>query len=256
MSTEVEVAADASPALQCISVRKSYRQGPEEVLVLDGLDMTVARGEVLGIVGSSGSGKSTLLNLLGGLDRPDQGSIEVLGRDFAEMSESECARVRNQHLGFVYQFHHLLSEFNALENTAMPLLIAGMPQRQLQARAKELLVAVGLEHRLTHRPSELSGGERQRVAIARALANYPDCVLMDEPTGNLDRQTADQVLELLLDLNRRLNISFVIVSHDEQVAGRMDRVVVLENGVLSNGSVEKSSPDNRLNQASLNKATS
>ena len=226
-------------ALEARGVCKAYQQGPEEVVVLEGLELDIARGEMLGIVGSSGSGKSTLLNLLGGLDSPDQGSIKILGRDLAAMSETQRARMRNQHLGFVYQFHHLLGEFDALENTAMPLLIAGMPKREIQSRARELMVAVGLEHRLKHRPSALSGGERQRVAIARALANHPDCVLMDEPTGNLDRRTADQVLELLLDLNQRLNISFVIVSHDEQVAARMDRVVVLENGVLESSVVNK-----------------
>ena len=225
---------DNTVTLAARSVRKSYQQGPEEVVVLDGLELKVTKGELLGVVGASGSGKSTLLNLLGGLDHPDQGSIEILGRDLATLSESQRAQVRNQHLGFVYQFHHLLGEFSALENAAMPLLIAGKPKSEIQERAQELLVAVGLEHRLKHRPSALSGGERQRVAIARALANHPDCVLMDEPTGNLDRRTADQVLELLLDLNQRLQISFVIVSHDERVAARMDRVVTLDNGVLEN----------------------
>lgn len=220
--------------LSARSVCKSYWQGPKQVQVLDGLELNVARGELLGIVGSSGSGKSTLLNLLGGLDRPDQGCIEILGRDLASLSETQCAQVRNQHLGFVYQFHHLLSEFSALENVAMPLLIAGVGKTEIQNRARELLIAVGLEDRLHHRPSELSGGERQRVAIARALSNHPDCVLMDEPTGNLDLQTANRVLELLLDLNQKLKISFVIVSHDERIAARMDRVVVLENGVLNN----------------------
>ncbi|MEH6543693.1 MAG: lipoprotein-releasing ABC transporter ATP-binding protein LolD [Porticoccaceae bacterium] len=232
--SEQQSAKNNNVTLAARSVRKSYQQGPEEVVVLDGLELKVTRGELLGVVGASGSGKSTLLNLLGGLDRPDQGSIEILGRDLAVLSESQRAQVRNQHLGFVYQFHHLLGEFSALENAAMPLLIAGKPKREIQERAQELLVAVGLEHRLKHRPSALSGGERQRVAIARALANHPDCVLMDEPTGNLDRRTADQVLELLLDLNQRLQISFVIVSHDERVAARMDRVVTLDNGALEN----------------------
>lgn len=219
--------------LSVSGLRKSYRQGSEELPVLKGFDLQLARGELLGVVGVSGSGKSTLLNLLGGLDKPDQGRVLIRGRDLGAMSETQRAQVRNRHLGFVYQFHHLLAEFDALENVAMPLLIAGRPKPEVRSRAEELLVAVGLEHRLKHRPSALSGGERQRVAIARALANYPSCVLMDEPTGNLDRGTADQVLELLLKLNRELNISFVIVSHDERIAARMDRVAVLENGRLS-----------------------
>lgn len=218
--------------ISCSKVGKSYRQGSQQLQVLDGLDLEIRAGEMIGIMGASGSGKSTFLNLLGGLDRPDAGRIELLGRDLAALSDRELAGARNRHLGFVYQFHHLLGEFNAVENAAMPLLIAGATRREALARATELLTAVGLAGRLRHRPSQLSGGERQRVAVARALANRPDCVFMDEPTGNLDRGSADQVVALLLDLNRELGISFVVVSHDERVAGRMHRVLTLEDGRL------------------------
>lgn len=216
----------------CSKVGKNYRQGSQQVQVLDGLDLEIRAGEMIGIMGASGSGKSTLLNLLGGLDRPDAGRIALLGRDLAALSDRELAGARNRHLGFVYQFHHLLGEFSAAENAAMPLLIAGATRREALARATELLTAVGLAGRLRHRPAQLSGGERQRVAVARALANRPDCVFMDEPTGNLDRGSADQVVALLLDLNRELGISFVVVSHDERVAGRMHRVLTLEDGRL------------------------
>jgi len=216
----------------CSKVGKNYRQGSQQVQVLDGLDLEIRAGEMIGIMGASGSGKSTLLNLLGGLDRPDAGRTALLGRDLAALSDRELAGARNRHLGFVYQFHHLLGEFSAVENAAMPLLIAGATRREALARATELLTAVGLAGRLHHRPAQLSGGERQRVAVARALANRPDCVFMDEPTGNLDRGSADQVVALLLDLNRELGISFVVVSHDERVAGRMHRVLTLEDGRL------------------------
>ncbi|MCC6297436.1 MAG: ATP-binding cassette domain-containing protein [Pseudomonadales bacterium] len=202
------------------------------VPVLQGLELEAAPGDTIGIMGSSGSGKSTLLNLIGGLDRPDAGSVELLGRDLGRLSDRELARARNRHLGFVYQFHHLLAEFSALENAAMPLLIAGIPRVVARRQGAELLAAVGLGHRLDHRPGALSGGERQRVAIARALANRPDCVLMDEPTGNLDRRSAEQVVELLLRLNAELGTTFVVVSHDERVAGRMGRLLVLEDGRL------------------------
>lgn len=219
--------------LSASALCKSYRQGPEELAVLKGLDLHLGKGELLAVVGASGSGKSTMLNLLGGLDKPDSGSVVIMGQDLGAVSESRRAQIRNQHLGFVYQFHHLLAEFNAVENVAMPLLIAKQSKAEAKERAEALLEAVGLQHRLKHRPSALSGGERQRVAIARALANHPSCVLMDEPTGNLDRETANQVLELLLELNRELDISFVVVSHDEYIASRMDRIVQLEKGRLS-----------------------
>lgn len=222
----------AIPVLRCRAIVKSYRQGVVAVPVLQGLELEAAPGATIGIMGSSGSGKSTLLNLIGGLDRPDTGSVELLGRDLGRLSDRELARTRNRHLGFVYQFHHLLAEFSALENATMPLLIAGAPRAVARRQAAELLAAVGLGHRLDHRPGALSGGERQRVAIARALANRPDCVLMDEPTGNLDRRSAEQVVELLLRLNAELGTTFVVVSHDERVAGRMGRLLVLEDGRL------------------------
>jgi lipoprotein-releasing system ATP-binding protein len=218
--------------LSCREVGKSYWQGSQQVQVLRVLTLEVKAGEMIGIMGASGSGKSTLLNLLGGLDRADTGRVALLGRDLAALSDRELAQARNRHLGFVYQFHHLLGEFSAVENAAMPLLIAGLTRREALRRATELLTAVGLAGRLQHRPAQLSGGERQRVAVARALANRPDCVFMDEPTGNLDRGSADQVVALLLDLNRELGISFGGVSHDERVAGRMHRVLMLEDGRL------------------------
>ena len=221
--------------LRCSSIDKSYRQGGQLVPVLRGLSLQVARGEMIGVMGSSGSGKSTLLNLIGGLDRPDAGRIELLGRSLNTLSDRELAKARNRHLGFVYQFHHLLGEFSALENAAMPLLIGGRKAAEALRQASALLDAVGLSHRLKHRPGALSGGERQRVAIARALANRPDCVLMDEPTGNLDRHSAEQVVNLLLRLNAELGTSFVVVSHDERVAGRMQRLLRLEDGGLRDG---------------------
>lgn len=218
--------------LQCHGLSKSYIQGGEPVDVLSNLSLSVRAGERVAIVGTSGSGKTTLLNLLGGLDDPTEGSVEVMAADLAPMNESKRARWRNQHLGFVYQFHHLLGEFSALENVAMPLLIAKVSVAEARSRAKTLLTQVGLAHRCDHKPSELSGGERQRVAIARALVTQPACVLMDEPTGNLDPMTAETVLDLLLQLNRELGISFVVVTHEQYVASQMDRVLSLEHGTL------------------------
>lgn len=225
-------ASTMQSVLECRGLRKVYREGPEELVVLDGVELCVNRGERLAIVGQSGAGKSTLLNMLGGLDLPSAGSVRVDGRVISEMSEAERGHWRNRLLGFVYQFHHLLGEFTALENVAMPLLIRGERHGAAATRARELLCRVGLEARLTHKPSELSGGERQRVAIARALVTEPRCVLLDEPTGNLDQTTAASIHALLDELNRVLQTSLVIVTHDPLLAGRMDRVLTLSGGRL------------------------
>jgi lipoprotein-releasing system ATP-binding protein len=219
--------------LMCSKLAKTYRQGPEVIDVLRNLNMDVKRGETIAIVGASGSGKTTLLNLLGGLDDPCEGEVKIVGQLYAGMSESARATLRNQHLGFVYQFHHLLAEFSAMENVAMPLLIGGMSVSEARQTAMQLLVKVGLGERAKHKPAELSGGERQRVAIARALVTNPSCVLMDEPTGNLDPETADTILSLLKELNEQLAISFVVVTHDPHVAGQMDRILRLEHGQLT-----------------------
>ena len=221
------------PVLLCQDLSRHYSQGSARIDVLNELSLTVGRGERVAIIGTSGSGKTTLLNLLGGLDDPDGGSVWVMDKDMAVMDESERARWRNRHLGFVYQFHHLLGEFSALENVAMPLLIGKRPVAEARQRAADVLAKVGLEHRLQHKPSELSGGERQRVAIARALVTHPACVLMDEPTGNLDPLTAETILQLLLSLNRDMGISFVVVTHDPDVAGHMDRTLSLTGGQLT-----------------------
>ena len=220
------------PVMEAKRLVKCYQQGSRKIVVLDELDFTVKAGERIAIVGSSGSGKTTLLNLLGGMDSPTSGVVSVAGFDLAGVSEVQRGILRNRFIGFVYQFHHLLAEFSALENVCMPLYIAGISDKEASARAASLLDRVGLGERLTHKPAELSGGERQRVAIARALVSEPKCVLMDEPTGNLDRQTALEIHVLMKELSISLATSFIVVTHDEALAAAMDRRLSLVAGKL------------------------
>ncbi|MGM9453793.1 lipoprotein-releasing ABC transporter ATP-binding protein LolD [Legionella bozemanae] len=212
---------------------KSYNDGTSKVEVLRGIDLSIAQGERLAIIGPSGSGKSTLLHLLGGLDKPTSGDVCIKDVNWQKINEKQRCKLRNQGLGFIYQFHHLLLEFTALENVCMPLLLANISVKDAEAEASKMLDDVGLKERKTHKPAQLSGGERQRVAIARALVHQPYCVLADEPTGNLDQTTATKVFDLMLELNRKMNTALVIVTHDQQLANQMDRVLVLGEGTLS-----------------------
>lgn len=222
----------AKSVLTCVNVSKNYGEGALAVSVLREINIDILAGERVAIVGASGSGKSTLLNILGGLDVPDTGEVSVAGEILSKMSADERGFLRNRSLGFVYQFHHLLPEFTALENVCMPLLIGKMSKLQAKEKASIILQRVGLGHRLEHKPSELSGGERQRVAIARALVTSPACVLMDEPTGNLDTQSADSIQALMLELNQSIGTSFIVVTHDLRLAAKMDRTLTLSDGIL------------------------
>jgi lipoprotein-releasing system ATP-binding protein len=226
------------PALECRALRKEFAEAAVVLEVLKDIDLVVTPGERVAIVGPSGAGKTTLLQLLGGLDTPTSGEVRVRGQNLAATNNAERGRIRNRHLGFVYQFHHLLPEFTALENVAMPLLVRREPLAAVRERAREVLERVGLAERLDHRPGELSGGERQRVAVARALVTEPAVVLADEPTGNLDRKTGDTVLELMLTLNRDVGASLVIVTHDPRIAGRMNRVLCLRDGRLEDATAD------------------
>ena len=219
--------------LACEAVCKNYYDGQLNVQVLNNLTLQVDKGQSIGIVGASGSGKSTLLHILGGLDKPTSGRVSLMGQDLSELSQKQLSRLRNRHLGFVYQFHHLLPEFSALENVMMPLLIGKRPKEQARERALLMLEKVGLKNRVQHRPGELSGGERQRAAIARALVTDPACLLADEPTGNLDRKNALNILDMMMELKQELGTALVVVTHDDEMAARFDRVLNMTDGALS-----------------------
>ncbi len=232
MSKEHSAMADSPLVIDCRQVTRTYSEGPEKLTIFSDISLEVSPGETVAIVGSSGAGKTTLLNLLGGLDKPSSGQISICGKDIHRLSEAGRARFRNRYLGFVYQFHHLLPEFSALENVMMPCVLGGMPVADARKKADTMLSRVGLAERLAHKPGELSGGERQRVAIARALVNEPDCVLMDEPTGNLDEHTGEGVRSLIESLRDQLGIAFVMVTHDMKMARSLGRVLRLEQGRL------------------------
>jgi lipoprotein-releasing system ATP-binding protein len=221
-----------SEVINCRQLGKTFTEGDSPLTILHGIDFSIEKGERIAIMGASGSGKSTLLHLLGGLDEPTTGEVCITGKSLRSLSPLQLGKLRNRALGFVYQFHHLLPEFTALENVAMPLLIRGTPPAVARDSAEALLGRVGLSARLSHKPGELSGGERQRASVARALVTNPACVLADEPTGNLDRQNAEQVYELMLQLNQEFGTSFLVATHDPMIAGRMDRIVHLEDGRL------------------------
>ncbi|MFV8571199.1 lipoprotein-releasing ABC transporter ATP-binding protein LolD [Marinobacter sp. SBS5] len=231
--SDVSMTNTATPlVIDCRKVTRTYSEGPEKLTIFSDISLEVSAGETVAIVGSSGAGKTTLLNLLGGLDKPSSGQIEICGQNIHGMSEAGRARFRNGHLGFVYQFHHLLPEFTALENVMMPLALGGQSPRQAKPKAEALLERVGLAQRLRHKPGELSGGERQRVAIARALVNEPNCVLMDEPTGNLDQHTGEGIRALIQDLRDNSGTAFIMVTHDMGMAKSLGRVLRLEQGTL------------------------
>lgn len=220
--------------LSCQQVGKTYQDGTLNVEVLRDLNLTVQAGESVSIIGASGSGKSTLLHILGGLDQPTTGGVQLMGQHLGSLNQAQLGQLRNQYLGFVYQFHHLLAEFSALENVMMPLLIGKMPRAQAEAQAVTMLERVGLKERLLHRPTELSGGERQRAAIARALVKKPACLLADEPTGNLDNKNALNILDLMLELKNELGTALIVVTHDDELAARFERVLTMQNGSLKN----------------------
>jgi lipoprotein-releasing system ATP-binding protein len=225
-------AVTSEAVLEASGVMRSFRQGPIDLQVLQGVNLSVRAGERIAIIGASGSGKTTLLQILGGLDRPTAGIVKIAGSDIHALAENPRGELRNRTLGFIYQFHHLLPEFSALENVAMPLLVRRVPRKEAEASARAILERVGLGARLVHRPHELSGGERQRAAVARALVTNPRIVLADEPTGNLDGGNAEAVFELMLELNRELATCLIVVTHDRRLAARMDRILELERGNL------------------------